>query len=549
MYQYDDHDQSFVEARADEFRNQVERRLAGQLSEDEFKPLRLQNGLYLQLHAYMLRVAIPYGELSSAQLRKLGHIADTYDKGYGHFTTRQNIQFNWPKLVDTPDILDHLAGVQMHAIQTSGNCIRNVTSDPFAGVAADEFIDPRPISELMRQWSMLHPEFAFLPRKFKFAVTGAADDRAAIKFHDIGIWAKVDDAGAPVFDVYVGGGQGRTPRVAKLFESAVPLPELMPLLDAMLRVYNLHGRRDNKYKARIKILVEELGLENYRDEVKAEVAGIDRAPFATVEAEYARIKDAFEEGTPSMTPGEPIDLGAADPAFSGWVKTNVAAHRVPGWAIAQISVKPKGGIPGDVTGEQMRALADLADTYSQGELRITHRQNVVFPYVKATDLLALYQGLAAVGLGEDNIGEASDIIACPGLDYCALATARSIPVAQELSSMLRDREAKDELGSISLNISGCINACGHHHAANIGILGLNKAEKESYQITLGGRSDENAAVGDILGPGFAQADVPGAVSKIIDTYLDLRTSTQERFPDTYARVGKEPFKEAVYVGA
>ena len=337
--------------------------------------------------------------------------------------------------------------------------------------------------------------------------------------------------------------------MAKLFESAVPLVELMPLLDAMLRVYNLHGRRDNKYKARIKILVEELGLENYRDEVRAELAGIDRAPFATVEAEYDRIKNAFEEGTPGMAPGAPLDLKNAPAGLKGWIEKNVAAHRVTGWAIAQISVKPKGGIPGDVTGEQMRALADLADQYSQGELRITHRQNVVFPYVKASDLAALYDGLAAVGLGEDNIGEASDIIACPGLDYCALATARSIPVAQELSTMLREREAKDDLGQSSLNISGCINACGHHHAANIGILGLNKAEKESYQITLGGRSDEQAAVGDILGPGFAQADVPGAVSKIIDTYLSLRTGTQERFPDTYARVGKEPFKEAVYVGA
>ena len=549
MYQYDDHDQSFVEARAREFRDQVERRLAGQLSEDEFKPLRLQNGLYLQLHAYMLRVAIPYGELSSGQLRKLGYIADTYDKGYGHFTTRQNIQFNWPKLVDTPDILDHLAAVQMHAIQTSGNCIRNVTSDLFAGVAADEFIDPRPISELMRQWSMLHPEFAFLPRKFKFAVTGAADDRAAIKFHDIGIWAKVDSAGHPIFDVYVGGGQGRTPRVAKLFESAVSLPELMPLLDAMLRVYNLHGRRDNKYKARIKILVDELGLENYREEVRAELANIDRAPFASVEAEYARIRDAFEEGTPQMEPASALDLSTAEPAFKRWVEANVAPHRVDGWAIAQISVKPKGGIPGDVTGEQMRALADLADAHSQGELRITHRQNVVFPYVRAAELEALYQGLAAIGLGEDNIGQASDIIACPGLDYCALATARSIPVAQELSTILRTREAADALGPITLNISGCINACGHHHAANIGILGLNKAEKESYQITLGGRSDEQASVGEILGPGFAQADVPGAVSKIIDTYLSLRESAEERFPDTYARVGKEPFKEAVYVGA
>ena len=549
MYPYDSHDQAFVEARAREFRDQVERRLAGQLTEDEFRPLRLQNGLYLQLHAYMLRVAIPYGELNSQQLRKLGYIADTYDKGYGHFTTRQNIQFNWPKLVDTPDILDHLAEVQMHAIQTSGNCIRNVTSDPFAGVAADEFIDPRPISELMRQWSMLHPEFAFLPRKFKFAVTGAVEDRAAIKFHDIGVWAKVDDEGQPVFDIYVGGGQGRTPRVAKLFESGVSLDALMPLLDAMLRVYNLHGRRDNKYKARIKILVEELGLENYRDEVRAELAGLDHAPFASVVAEYQRIVEQFEATTPSLSPAEPLDLSGAEPAFKAWVTQNVATHRVPGWAIAQISVKPKGGVPGDVTGEQMRHLADLADAYSKGELRITHRQNVVFPYVQAADLKALHDGLVTIGLGEDNIGEASDIIACPGLDYCALATARSIPVARELSSMLREREASDDLGPISLNISGCINACGHHHAANIGILGLNKAEKESYQITLGGRSDAQASVGEILGPGFAQDEVPGAVSKIIDAYLNLRIDRDERFPDTYARVGKDPFKEAVYVGA
>jgi sulfite reductase (NADPH) hemoprotein beta-component len=549
MYAYDTHDQAFVEDRAREFRDQVERRLTGQLSEEEFRPLRLQNGLYLQLHAYMLRIAIPYGELNSTQLRKLGYIADTYDKGYGHFTTRQNIQFNWPKLVDTPDILDHLASVQMHAIQTSGNCIRNVTSDPFAGVAADEFVDPRPVSELLRQWSMLHPEFAFLPRKFKFAVTGAAEDRAAMKFHDIGIWAKTDDSGNPVFDLYVGGGQGRTPRVAKLFEEAVALPDLLPLLDAMLRVYNLHGRRDNKYKARIKILVEELGLESYRDEVRAELARMDTAPFQSAVDEYERIRAQFEASQPDMEPAESLDLSTASAGLQAWIGQNVAAHRVPGWSVVQISVKPKGGIPGDVTGTQMQVLADLADAFSAGELRITHRQNVVFPYVRAADLPGLYKGLQDIGLAEDNIGEASDIIACPGLDYCGLATARSIPVAQELSTMLREREATDALGPISLNISGCINACGHHHAANIGILGLNKAEKENYQITLGGRSDENAAVGEVLGPGFDRDQVPAAIGRVLDTYLSLRTGADERFPDTYARVGKAPFKEAVYVGA
>ncbi len=549
MYTYDTHDQAFVEQRAREFRDQVERRLNGQLSEEEFRPLRLQNGLYLQLHAYMLRIAIPYGELNSTQLRKLGYIAETYDKGYGHFTTRQNIQFNWPKLTDTPDILDHLASVQMHAIQTSGNCIRNVTSDPFAGVAADEFVDPRPVSELLRQWSTLHPEFAFLPRKFKFAVTGSAEDRAAIKFHDIGIWAKVDAAGAPVFDLYVGGGQGRTPRVAKLFEAAVSLPNLLPLLDAMLRVYNLHGRRDNKYKARIKILVEELGLEDYRDEVRAELAGMDIAAFQSAVDEYARIREQFEDSQPAMEPTESLDQSALPAELQAWISQNVAAHRVPGWAVVQISVKPKGGIPGDVTGAQMKALADLADDFSASALRITHRQNVVFPYVRAAELPELFRGLQDIGLAEDNIGEASDIIACPGLDYCGLATARSIPVAQELSTMLRDREAQDALGPITLNISGCINACGHHHAANIGILGLNKAEKENYQITLGGRSDESAAVGEVLGPGFDREQVPMAIGRVLDTYLSLRRDADERFPDTYARVGKAPFKEAVYVGA
>ena len=545
MYQYDQFDQHFVTARSAEFRHQVTRRLAGELSEDEFKPLRLQNGVYLQLHAYMLRVAIPYGEINTKQLRMLAHIAETYDRGYGHFTTRQNIQFNWPKLVDIPDILDKLASVQMHAIQTSGNCIRNVTADPFAGVAADEWVDPRITAELLRQWSMLHPEFAFLPRKFKFAVIGASDDRAAMKFHDIGIWVKAGDQGAPVFDIWVGGGQGRTPRVARLFKSGVSLYDFLPLLDAMLRVYNLHGRRDNKYKARIKILVDEMGLEAYRQEVETEFEALDKAPFSPVAHEYGRIKDSIDKASPALTALDHV-LDVATFDDPNWLSNNVQAHRVPGHAIVSISLKPHGGVPGDARAKDMDAIANLADVYSHGLLRVTHRQNLVFPYVRIEDLKALYDDLKALGLATGNIGSASDMIACPGLDYCALATARSIPIAQALSKTLIPRESKGDLHGVTINISGCINACGHHHGANIGILGLNKAERENYQITLGGRSDSHARVGEILGPGVDADQVPGLINRILDTYIDARQEGED-FGAVYDRVGKDIFKEAAYV--
>ncbi len=545
MYQYDQFDQEFVAARSAEFRHQVARRLAGELSEDEFKPLRLQNGVYLQLHAYMLRIAIPYGELNTRQLRMLAHIAETYDKGYGHFTTRQNIQFNWPKLIHIPDILDKLASVQMHAIQTSGNCIRNVTSDAFAGVAADEWIDPRIACELLRQWSMLHPEFAFLPRKFKFAVIGAAEDRAAMKFHDIGVWVKADDQGGPVFDLWVGGGQGRTPRVARLFKEGASLADLLPLLDAMLRVYNLHGRRDNKYKARIKILVDEMGLETYGQEVEAEFNALDKSPFAIVPQEYARIAENMACAGPALeATNHRLDTKSIGDDL--WLQNNVHAHKVPGYALVSLSLKPEGGVPGDATADQMQIIANLADTYSKGLLRVTHRQNLVLPYVRVSDLPALHGELQALGPATSNIGSASDIIACPGLDYCALATARSIPIAQALSKTLVPRETKGDLDGVSINISGCINACGHHHAANIGILGLNKAERENYQITLGGRADSGARIGQILGPGVDADQVPTVINRILDIYLRARQAGED-FSAVYDRLGKDVFKEAAYV--
>ncbi len=544
MYAYDTFDQTFVDQRAAEFRDQINRRLSGALSEDEFKPLRLQNGLYLQLHAYMLRVAIPYGVLNARQLQMLGDLADRYDKGYGHFTTRQNIQYNWTKLSDVADMIDALASVQMHAIQTSGNCIRNVTTDAYAGVAGDEWLDPRPTAELLRQWSSLHPEFAFLPRKFKIAVLGAAQDRAAMKFHDIGLWAKLDDAGQPIYDIWVGGGQGRTPRVARLFQKAVPLADLLPTLDAMLRVYNLAGRRDNKYKARIKILIDEMGLEPYRAAVAEELGQIDRSVFAPALGEYRRIAAQFETAQRPALQGQKLPQGS--PAFQAWLQQNGMAHKVPGYAAIAISLKAKGAIPGDASGAQMRAVAALAERYSASELRVSHRQNLVLPWVKLNDLEELYHALLEQDLAEANIGLASDIIACPGLDYCALATARSIPVAQALSHRLRERERLQGPLDLSLNISGCINACGHHHAANIGILGLNRTETETYQISLGGRADEDAKVGDILGPGFSQDQVPEVIETLIDTWQALRADGED-FATTYARVGKQPFKEAVYV--
>ncbi|GAB5375632.1 MAG: nitrite/sulfite reductase [Acuticoccus sp.] len=548
MYQYDGHDQAFVRARAAEFREQVGRRLAGQLSEDEFKPLRLKNGLYLQLHAYMLRIAIPYGVLSADQMRTLAHLAENYDRGYGHFTTRQNLQFNWTKLEDVADMIDILAEAGMHAIQTSGNCIRNVTTDAFAGVAGDEEVDPRPTAELLRQWSSLHPEFAYLPRKFKIAVIGAEADRATMRFHDIGLRARPGEAdGRPRYDIWVGGGQGRTPRVGQLFAADVAFDDMLPTLDAMLRVYNLAGRRDNKYKARIKILVAEMGLEDYRAAVFADRDSRDRAQFALAGPEYDRIAAHFSQSPVAPAAAVPV---AHEGAFGAWLDRNVTAHKVEGHAVVSISLKGTGEIPGDATAAQMRAVAALADRYSAGEIRVTYRQNLVLPYVPQGALRAVYDALVDLGLETGNIGLTSDIIACPGLDYCALATARSIPIAQELSRVLRVREEKavaagaDPAGP-SLNISGCINACGHHHAANIGILGLNKAETETYQITLGGRSDENAAVGEVLGPGFSAEEVPQVVERIIAVW-EAERGTDESFADTYERVGKVPFKNAVY---
>ena len=548
MYQYDHLDQAMVDQRSAEFRSQVERRLAGKISEAEFKPLRLMNGLYLQLHAYMLRVAIPYGVLSSTQMVKLADIADKYDRGYGHFTTRQNIQYNWPKLTETPDILDELAEVQMHAIQTSGNCIRNITTDPFAGVAADEEIDPRPLCELLRQWSTLHPEFAYLPRKFKFAITGSAVDRAAIKLHDIGLRIKRGADGTPLTDIWVGGGQGRTPKIAQLFKPSLPLDELLPYLEAIMRVYNLHGRRDNKYKARIKILLAETGLEKLQKQVEEEYLLIDKSAFCFVTSEYQRIQNNITEpdyASVLRTASEANAEEAASAEFKHFTKTNVKPHKQSGFSIVVISLKPAGGIPGDATSDQMRKLADLAKQYSSGEIRVTHRQNIVLPHVRNADLYKVWQALTSVELGENNIDMPSDIIACPGLDYCALATARSIPIAQSVSAKIRDTEKRTDLSGVSVNISGCINACAHHHIASIGVLGLNKAGVENYQLTLGGRNDERASIGERIGPGLSGEEVPEAIERIVNFYADVR-SAKESLSDTFDRLGKEPFKEVVY---
>ncbi len=546
MYQYDQYDQSLVEARSAEFRAQVNRRLAGTLSEEEFKPLRLMNGLYLQLHAYMLRVAVPYGVMSSRQMNQLAMIADKFDRGYGHFTTRQNIQFNWPQLVDTPDILDALAEVQMHAIQTSGNCIRNVTTDPFAGVAADETVDPRPVCELLRQWSTFMPEFSFLPRKFKFALTGASTDRAAIKFHDIGIHLKRGDAGQTLADIWVGGGQGRTPRIAQLLKTDVTVADLLPYLDAAMRVYNLYGNRDNKYKARIKILVASLGLDAFAAKVEKEYLSADRSRFEGVAEELQRLEAAILKPVykPQTASAELPD----DAEFQCWLKTNVFAHQQQGYSIAVISLKPIGGIPGDATSDQMRLMAELCDAYSASELRVTHRQNIVLPHVETKNLYEIWNQLKAANLAEHNIDQPSDIIACPGLDYCALAKARSIPIAQEVSAKICEREQAKDLNGLSINISGCINACGHHHVASIGILGLEKNGAETYQVTLGGRNGLDASVGKVLGPGFSAEQVPDTVNTLVDVWLQHRESN-ESFSDTYDRLGKQVFSEAVYASA
>ena len=548
MYRYDEFDRRFVQERTAEFRDQVARRLSGALTEAEFKPLRLMNGLYLQLHAYMLRVAIPYGTLRGAQMRRLAEIAERWDRGYGHFTTRQNIQFNWPRLRDVPDILDALAGVEMHAIQTSGNCIRNVTSDPYAGLAPDEVEDPRITAEIIRQWSSLHPEFSFLGRKFKIAVTGCAEDRAAILLHDIGIRVVRDAAGETGYRIFVGGGQGRTPMIAEELRAFLPKADLLPYLTAALRIYNLHGRRDNKFKARIKILVHELGIAEYARQVEAEFAAMDRAAVAAPAEEVARIAAYFAlPALPDRGAGPDLDRAkAADADFAAWVESNTAAHRVPGYVAATISLKPVGGAPGDATAEQMRAVAAIAERYAADEIRVTHEQNLVLPHVALADLHAVWRALGAAGLDAANKGLVTDIIACPGLDYCALATARSIPVAQAIARRLRHRER--EIGPLAIKISGCINACGHHHVGHIGILGLDKRGAESYQITLGGDATETASLGERTGAGFAYEEVPGVVETLVDTYLAHRLAG-EPFLQTYRRIGMEPFREALYAAA
>ena len=546
MYRYDEFDAEFVRQRVAQFRDQVARRVSGELTEDEFKPLRLRNGVYLQLHAYMLRIAIPYGTLSSRQMRKLAHIARVYDRGTGHFTTRQNLQFNWPKLSDIPDILDELAEVEMHAIQTSGNCIRNVTADHFAGATAEEVADPRPYAEIIRQWSSLHPEFSFLPRKFKVAVTAAERDRAAIQVHDIGLHLKRLSDGGLGFAVWVGGGQGRTPILAKLIKDNLPEQDLLSYLEAVLRVYNLHGRRDNIYKARIKILVHDLGAEAFAAQVEEEWQRIRDGALKLPEAEIRRIDAYF---APPQFDGRPAKaaLRAPDRAFERWVTRNTHTHKQPGYAIVTISLKPIGGVPGDACAEQMDAVADLAEQYSFDEVRVTHEQNLVLPHVRVEDLRAVYDRLKSIGLAEANAGLVTDIIACPGLDYCALANARSIPIAQRISERLAARQ--DQIGDLKIKISGCINACGHHHVGHIGILGVEKRGEEHYQLLLGGSGAEDAALASIAGPGFDPNGIVDAVETVVDTYLKLRTGPQEPFLAAYGRLGAAPFKEALYASA
>ena len=549
MYRYDEFDHSFVTQRVTQFRDQVARRLSGELSEDEFKPLRLMNGLYLQLHAYMLRVAIPYGCFNARQMRMLAHIARTYDKGYGHFTTRQNIQYNWPVLQDVPAILDDLASVEMHALQTSGNCIRNTTSDQYAGVATDEIEDPRVYCEIIRQWSSIHPEFTFLPRKFKVAVTGARTDRAAIRVHDIGLALKRNESGDIGFEVYVGGGQGRTPMIARLICEFLPREHLLSYLEAILRVYNQYGRRDNKYKARIKILVHETGIDEIRTRVDEEWARIKDSALSLPADEIERINRYFAPPDYENLVDQPSVLAAMrfeHRDFDRWVRANVVAHKHPGYAIANISLKPIGDAPGDITAEQMDRVADLAERYSLGEIRATHEQNLTLAHVRQDALFDLWQGLDEVGLATANLGMISDMIACPGLDYCSLANARAIPVAQRISTRFADLERQYSIGELKLKISGCINACGHHHVGHIGILGVDRKGLENYQITLGGSADNAAAIGQVIGPGFGYDEVVDAVEKIVNTYVDVRTSCDETFLQTFQRVGMEPFRERLY---
>ena len=547
MYNYNEFDKAFLDERVEQFSAQVARRIDGSLTEDEFRPLRLMNGLYLQLHAYMLRVAIPYGSLDAAKMRQLAYIAERFDKGYGHFTTRQNIQYNWPKLPDVPAILRALADVGMHAIQTSGNTIRNVTSDHFAGAAADELLDPRPFAELIRQWSTDHPEFQFLPRKFKVAITGSPNDRAVVKAHDIGL-RMVEKDGEVGFEVIVGGGLGRTPIVGKVIRDFLPQEDLLPYLESVVSVYNLLGRRDNKYKARIKITVMENGLDTYRELVEQEFIGrralfngVDQALLDEIHARFRR---------PDLAQGRSVEAFdqayGADPVFRSWADTNLAEHKQGDHAIVTVSIKAHGETPGDASAEQMRVLADLAEEFGYDELRISHEQNVILPHIHKADLPAVHARLAAVGLATANVGLISDIIACPGMDYCALATARSIPIAQQIAERFDELKLEHEVGPLKLKISGCINACGHHHVGHIGILGLDRAGVENYQITLGGDGTETAAIGERTGPGFPADEIVGAVERLVKAYLEHRSSVEETFLETYRRLGMAPFKEALY---
>ncbi|MEK6637639.1 MAG: nitrite/sulfite reductase [Pseudomonadota bacterium] len=542
MYKYDNFDQSIVDARVEDFRDQVKRRLAGEITEDQFKPLRLMNGLYLQLHAYMLRVAIPYGTMDSEQMHMLAHIARKYDRDYGHFTTRQNIQYNWIKLDECPDLLADLASVEMHAIQTSGNCIRNISSDQYAGAAADEVADPRPWAELLRQWSSFHPEFSYLPRKFKIAVIASEEDRAAMRLHDIGIELVKRD-GVLGGRVFVGGGMGRTPMIAPEINPFVRAEDLLSYIEACLRVYNRYGRRDNIYKARIKILVHEIGADAYRDQVAEEFIHVKKLGIDPPIAEFDRISAFF--APPPFEAELSDDVDRSDPDFAVWLDQNVKAHKQAGYAIVNISLKPIGGIPGDASSAQIDVMADLAKTYSFDELRVTHAQNIVLPHVAKRDLYAVWAALNEASLANANLDLVSDIIACPGLDYCSLANARSIPVAQKIATRFADTERQRDIGELKLKISGCINACGHHHAGHIGILGVDRKGVENYQLTLGGSGAEDVSIGKITGPGFDENGIVNAVEKVVEKYRTIREG-KERFLDTYRRVGMEPFKEAIY---
>ncbi|MBU6957906.1 nitrite/sulfite reductase [Pseudomonas sp. CVAP len=549
MYQYDDYDRALVFERVAQFRDQVERFMAGALSEEEFLPLRLQNGLYMQKHAYMLRVAIPYGTLSARQMRTLASIAWDYDRGYGHFTTRQNMQFNWIELAQVPDILERLAQVEMHAIQTSGNCVRNITTEAFAGVAADELIDPRPLAEILRQWSTINPEFLFLPRKFKIAICSAEQDRAAIMMHDIGLYLYRDAAGQMLLRVIVGGGLGRTPILGLQIREGLPWQHLLSYVEAVLRVYNRHGRRDNKYKARIKILVKALGIEAFAQEVEQEWQHLKDGPAQLTDVEYQRVASAFVPPTYEPLADTDLDFGTRlteNPAFARWVARNVQPHKVPGYTSVVLSTKPgMASPPGDVTDAQMDAVADWSEQFGFGEIRIAHEQNIVLPDVPKADLYALWCLACERGLGCANIGLLTDIIACPGGDFCALANAKSIPIAQAIQARFDDLDYLHDLGDISLNISGCMNACGHHHIGNIGILGVDKNGSEWYQITLGGSQGKNSALGKVIGPSFSAAEVPQVIERIIATFVRYRES-EELFVDTLQRIGLEPFKERVY---